>query len=145
MKLNGAHIKIGEKIQKNRDKILGGTMIAIDPASRSLGYSVWQLGRMTDSGSIEAKGDIGQRLAYLHDCLEGLPQADVMVIEKIGQGRQAHHFLLWSQGAIAAALRAPVTIEIPPSLWRRFRDKDYIKSDLNDAMYIGRTAIALAK
>lgn len=150
--LNGNHQKIAKELQKYHKEILTGTMIAIDPGSRSPGWSLWKLGRLVDSGVIKTKSThkISERLATIHDFLESLPQADVALIEKIGQSRgngkiQSHRYLLWSIGLIAGALRCKNTIEIPQSMWFKFRDRTYTKGDEADAILIGRTAIAITK
>ena len=150
--LTGSHIKIAQEILKSQKEVLTGTMIAIDPGSRSPGWSLWKLGRLVDSGVIKTKSThkISERLATIHDFLESLPQADVALIEKIGQSRgngkiQSHRYLLWSIGAIAGALRCKNTIEIPQNMWFKFRGREYSKGDEADAILIGRTAIEVAK
>lgn len=150
--LNGNHQKIAKELQKFHKEILTGTMLSIDPGSTSPGWALWKLGRLVDSGVIKTKSThkIAERLAVIHDYLESLPQADVVLIEKIGQSRgngkiQSHRYLLWSIGAIAGALRCKNTIEIPQTLWFKFRDKDWTKGDEEDSIAIGRTAIAITR
>lgn len=149
--LTGNHIKIAKKIQKNRDLIINKTFISIDPGSTSPGWALWKLGKLVDAGEIKPKktDNISKRLAYIHDYLESLPQADIIIVEKIGiiTGRkaQSHPYLLWSLGAIAGALRCKNMIEMPPSMWQKFRNKNYTKSDREDAIVIGRACIEIAK
>jgi hypothetical protein len=155
MKLTGSHQKIASALQKHSDKILKGTMISIDPGSKSPGWALWMCGRLVDSGVIKTKSthNISERLASISDFLEGLPQADIVIVEKIGmmtggpksRKAQAHRFLFWSLGAITAAVRCDTVVEIPQTLWRKYRDKDYIKSDEADAIMLGKTAKELCK
>lgn len=150
--LNGNHQKIAKELQKYHKEILTGTMLSIDPGSTSPGWALWKLGRLVDSGVIKTKSThkISERLATIHDFMEGLPQADFVAIEKIGmirgKGRaQAHRYLFWSLGAITAATRTKSLVEIPQSMWFKFRDRTYTKGDEADAILIGRTAIAITK
>ena len=150
MKLTGSHIKIASELLKHQDKIQKGTMLSIDPGSTSPGWALWMLGRLVDSGSFQAKGGIAERLAQIHDFIEGLPTPDILIIEKIGMIRgggkaQAHRYLFWSLGSLAGATRAKVLIEIPQNLWSKFRDRTYTKSDEEDAIMLGRCAIELTR
>jgi len=149
MRLVGNHLKIAKQLQKHRELIQKGTMLSIDPGSRSPGWALWMSGRKIDSGTIATKGNISERLAQISDYIEGLPQADIVVIEKIGMiakgTAQAHRYLFWSLGAIAGAARCKVLVEVPQNLWIKYRTKDYVKGDEADAIMIGKAAKEITK
>ena len=150
--LTGSHIKIAQEILKSQKEILTGTMLSIDPGSTSPGWALWMSGNLVTSGVIKTKSThkIAERLATIHEFIEGLPQADFLAIEKIGMIRgggkaQAHRYLFWSLGAITAASRTKKIVEIPQNMWFKFRGREYTKGDEEDSILIGRTALEVAK
>lgn len=139
--LKGDHIKTAKKIQKHKDEVLG-SFLAIDPASRSMGWAYFMNGSLIDSGTVEAKGDVHQRLAVMYHFVEEF-DIDAMAIEFIG-GARAHRYLSWACGAIAAAQPDVPLIEVKTNLWKKFVDKDYTKDDEEDAKCIGRCVVGIA-
>lgn len=140
------HKKIVKELRKHSDIILNGTWIAIDPASRSMGYALIEGGAVSKNGTfVTKKKPIGERLKDLHSMLDlDLPEVELMVVEFVRTGT-GHHFLTWSTGLAVGALGAPITIEIPTKLWEKCKDKDYIKSDACDAKYIAKFCIEVCK
>ncbi len=128
------------------DVILGGTFLAIDPASRNLGTALFEKGKLVNSGTIQlpAKGSISSRLKVLYKTLLDGRAVDLLVIEKI-RGSQSHVYLHWAVGVSVAGVQAPTMIEIPIPMWRAVRPYNYIKSDEGDAILMGAAVVALAK
>lgn len=141
--LTGDHATAGRKIQKYKEDVLE-TLLAIDPASRSIGYAYYEDGELYDSGSFEAKGDINKRLADIQEFLYTKFAPEVLAIEFIGTST-GHKYLSWSCGAIAAAFPDARLFEIKTNLWSKWRGKDYLKTDEADAIGIGKCVIEIAK
>ena len=139
--LKGDHIKTAKKIHKLKDEVFG-SFLAIDPASRSMGWAYFMHGSLIESGSVEAKGDIHQRLAVMYHFVEEF-DIDAMAIEFIG-GARAHRYLSWACGAITAAQPDVPLIEVKTNLWKKFVGKNYSKSDEEDAKAIGRCVMEIA-
>lgn len=135
-----------KEIGKNLDAILDGKVLSIDPASKSAGWALHISSTLVESGTIKAPDSmpINRRLWKICDELILLEKPDVLVIEKL-RGSMTHVYLLWSVGMIVSAIRAPILLEMPVTVWRSFRPENYEKSDQNDAEMIGGTLIALAK
>jgi Holliday junction resolvasome RuvABC endonuclease subunit len=146
----------------NKDLILKGTFISIDPSSGSNSsmpaYAVYKESRLISSGTIELNlnKDLMYRLAdltkQLGKVLEEYPDINLAVVENIPviPGKFSHHSLsslMKSVGAIAGAFDPDTItfIEIMPRTWRKFAGEGYQKTDVGDAIQIGRAAIELAK
>lgn len=145
--LVGTHRKGGDSIYKVRDKILGGYLLAIDPASVSLGFALYDKGVLVKSGTLKTKGDIATRLTDL--CLllrEEIRHYDISVLAveflRTGVG---HHFLVWSVGAVVSEVAADHVVEVHTQSWKKLVSSSYQKSDENDAIQIGRFAVEIAK
>ena len=65
--------RLKKQVSENIDAILHGKFIAIDPASRTGGFAVYEAGALTESGVIELdkKKDIASRLADIGVILIG--------------------------------------------------------------------------
>jgi hypothetical protein len=142
-KLVGSHKRQADEIIKLRSKILGGTMIAIDPGSNSLGFSVWLNGEMIHSEAITAKGPIGKRLKILSNALRGF-SPDVVITEFV-RSNTGHIYLTWAAGAAIGALAGDHTLEVTTGAWKKNTDKTYVKGDERDAIEIGKFAVTLCK
>lgn len=134
-----------EFAKKPCGQILSGNMLAIDPASKSVGWAYYQEGELADSGTIEVPGKlpVQERLHELYRVVyNGLKDImpDVLVIERI-RASNAHINLLWAVGTIIAACPAKVVIECNVSTWKKFCPNDYEKTDENDAIMIGHAAV----
>jgi len=141
-------------IRLHRERILTGTVIAIDPSSGGTsqpGFAIYKAGEIVTSGDLDlpSKRPIYERLQLLHERVMKLtPEPpDVFVIEQIRGQRFSHHFLLFSIGATIAAARTPRVIEIPLNVWRALAKATpgYIKADCMDAELQGKSIIMLAQ
>jgi hypothetical protein len=144
-----SYIKLFARIQKEGGKILGGKMIAIDPASSSsshTGYAIFNKGKFEEKGVIKVSTlpPLHQRLWDIYDELQNkYNHFDVFVIEDL---KGMHNdSLKYAVGAIITAVRVAPIIFIPPKVWRALISDDYEKSDENDAEMLGRAAIVIAK
>lgn len=142
--LVGSHRKSADAIYKLKDKILGGTVIAVDPGSNSLGYAVYTKGLLVESGTVITKGAIGERLAYMVAKLSEYDTPDVAVTEFVRTGT-GHVYLTWASGAAMAALGSKNTIEVHTGAWKKLVTQSYVKNDENDAIAIGAFVVAIAK
>lgn len=143
------------KVAEHKDKILGGTLLAIDPSSGSgksmPGFAVFEAGILVNCGTIafpKKKAPVYDRLQHLTEQVAKIlpTPPDVLVIEEIHKNI-AHLYLLWSVGVSIAAAKSPVTFELPINCWKALAkvSDDYHKTDAEDAVIIGRTLIELAK
>jgi hypothetical protein len=141
--------------------LLYGTILAIDPSSGSAnsqpGYALYSRGKLIDSGLVRIRsGDhISNRLYRLsHSLLEEFEQPDLLVTENIppfmGDGPGASFAtrnvisLHQSIGVIMSVWPVPV-VAVSPRSWRSLIPDNYVKSDENDAIMIGWTAIETAR
>lgn len=147
------------EFHRHRDKILTGTVLAIDPSSgaynrdrqeqSNIGYALFRAGELADSGVVAMDGRampvVWDRLRDLHDCLASeFPVPDVLIIEAI-RGRIAHEYLKWSVAVISVAVRAPIVLEMNVATWRSKVGTKYQKSDENDAISIGSALIHIVR
>lgn len=146
---------------EHSSSLLNGTVIAIDPSSGSAnsqpGYAVYHCGQLKDSGLVRIRsGDhISNRLYRLsRSLLEEFEQPDLLVTENIppfmGDGPGASFAtrnvisLHQSVGVIMSVWPVPV-VAVSPRSWRSLIPDNYVKSDENDAIMIGWTAIQVAR
>lgn len=127
-----------------------GTVLAIDPASLSVGYAVLDIETevVLEAGVIEAppRSETGMRFRLIMDVIEELMdeyQPDVCGIELITKRRTTHVTLIRSTGAVMAAMAGPPLIEVDPTVWHFFAPDGYVKSDDGDAEQIALTIIKL--
>lgn len=120
-------------------------MLAIDPGSNTLGWALFDKGHFVRSGKISARGkDLAHtRLLHIIDELVDIAGVmhDVVCVEKLFRYNAS---LVWSVGAVIAATRPEVLIEVPIRLWQARLDENYVKSDERDAIEIGKTLIEYA-
>lgn len=152
--------KAEERVAKYSDKILKGHMLVVDPScgsSSSLpGYAIFKEGKLEETGVIELhsiNGDLYKRLREIAKCFDDMfGEFDILVIEAIppvhggnvmGKAK-SHASLLKSVGAIVGSVDATRVVDIHPRTWQKYKDKDYVKADDQDAKYIGYAAIAIA-
>ncbi len=143
--LNGRDSKVAKSIQKYADAILNGYFVAIDPASKEAGYAVFKDGELISNGEIIAEGGISERLRIMIESLDEFPEPQVVAVEMVGGQMMSHKYLIWSCGALVGTLNAPTTIEIPVPMWKKWIDENYTKTNINDALYIGKCVIEIAK
>jgi len=141
---NGNDAKTAKSIIKLKDTILNGTLLAIDPASKSVGYAVFEKGELHISGSYKASGSIGPRLKEIGDFLVQFEDPDVLAIEKV-RTHSGHHMLTWGAGHAVGAVGAETTIEITCSMWKKVAGAQHIKSDENDAIAIGELVLYICR
>lgn len=137
------NVAVINRLKENKDIILGGTVLCIDPASNCVGYALYVGGKLKESGKVKAKhkDPIHLRLSQI---VVNLPQVkpDLVVIELV-RSSTGHVYMVWAVGAIIAQYGTP-TIEIPHRLWKNIQDAKYTKDDDIDAIYMGKYAIAIA-
>jgi hypothetical protein len=132
----GTHVtkKIAQ-IRKLYNLIMNGTLLVVDPSSKSVGYAYYEKGALVSAGEVKTKAtdDAHVRLVSItKQLVNKFSDPDVLAIEEI-RGRMAHNVLMWSVGAIITALRPTELVEIPISMWHALRESDYIKTDAKDA------------
>lgn len=148
-RLVGSHRREADEILKVKHKILTGRLVAIDPGSNSLGFSLWDNGVLMRSGSIKSKGPVGSRLADLRaqlscEILGGFTAPDVMLLEKVRTGT-GHVYLTWAAGVAAAAVCSDTVLEVSTMAWKKNTTSAYVKGDEQDAVEIGKFAVTLCK
>ena len=136
--------KIRKFAERYSDLIMSGTVLAIDPASKSAGYAVYKCGVLMDSGTLECDGLISQRLNDMFYMIaEKEIKPDILCIETIRHN--AHLYLRWSCGMLVAAADAEHVVEIPTNQWRVLAPEGYEKTDEGDAKLIGEVLITYAR
>jgi hypothetical protein len=141
--LSGRDKKHADQIIKHSDKILGGTMLAIDPSSTSMGWALFVHGEVYSAGTAKSEGSVGERLAEIMGQLPD-ENLDVLVTEFV-RSSTGHIYLVWSNGAAVAKYGPPVVLEVTTGAWKKLVDKSYVKTDVRDATNIGTFAVQLCK
>lgn len=157
--LPGKKTQIYQHIRDACKELVEGVVLVVDPSigsSSSLpGYAVYRAGVLLDSGVLEVHvdGTRWHRLKEVYRQLENLSKAwapDVCVYEEIpvsahgGRSQVSHASLLLALGVTMAAIEAPAFIGIAPQSWKRLVSADYVKSDEQDAIEMGRIVIDMA-
>lgn len=149
--------KLEQSIREHTALLLNGMVLAIDPSSGSQnsqpGYAIYKSGQLVDSGLVRIRsGDhISNRLYRLSKSLrEDFEQPDLLVTENIppfmGEGPGAAFAtrnvisLHQSVGVVMSVWDVPV-LQVSPRSWRSLIPDNYVKSDENDAIMLGWTAI----
>ena len=145
MKLIGKHLKTAKDIKKVMNSLPDvATFLCIDPASRSLGYALYNKKGLLRSGTITAKGNINDRLGIMSKELQKMPSPMAVFVELIG-GSTGHKYLVWSVGMVATTFPYIPLVEVQTGLWKKFVDKNWSKGDEQDAIYIGKCVLELSK
>lgn len=118
-------------------------LLAIDPGTTSIGWALYFNGKLENSGRVDLtrackRPDLLDRLETLMDSLSGFDKPTVLAVENIGKGYTTHKSLLWAVGVIVVRLHPIWLLEVSPATWKKYRDKNYVKSDENDAILIGK-------
>ena len=142
------------RIRDLADLLMNGSVLAIDPSSGGTslpGFAVYEGGELQSSGVItfpKPKRDIYQRLAFLYDKVHAIMPLppDILIIEEVHKSISGAD-LQYAIGVTTAAVRAPVTLQLPINVWKALAKTrpGYAKSDTADAELIGEAAILLAK
>lgn len=150
------YVPLRKKIRSNRDVILNGTLLAIDPSSFGKdsvpGFTIYEGGKLLTSGTIQRppgpQRDTYQRIQFLYERVSKLLPIppDVLVLEEIHKALGPVP-LLWAAGVSIAAANAPVTIECPINLWKCVAKATpgYIKGDAMDSECMARAIVLLAQ
>lgn len=151
--------KLEAKVQRYLNLVLGGRMLVIDPSSGSKksqpGFAWYVAGRLEQSGTINLPASTEKhiKLRLLANYLRGLIQPDVLVIEDLPPYMSKEKMKWFNKsllnlhhavGAVLSSVQCDALIEISPVSWRKFIPADYVKSDENDAIMMGYTALATA-
>lgn len=138
------HKKIVEVLLNNKKLLLEQRWIAIDPASRSIGYALVEGGEVVEKGTIKTnKKCIGERLNDLFHQLEDKFDDLSMVAVELVRPNSGHLYLTWGAGVVAAGTNAPLVIEIPTSMWAKRKDSGWAKTDVLDALYIAKLILTI--
>lgn len=131
-------------LQRHSELVRTGRMLAIDPASKSLGWALFEKGIKVDGGKIVSKKiNVNDRLIDLSEQLKKrFKNVDVLAVEKI-RGSTSHDYLKWSIGAIMVSIGAIHFVEVPIQFWKKLTDSSYVKDDDNDAAMIGQVVITI--
>lgn len=140
--------KFKQVISRKIKDLTEGTVIAIDPGSKSTGYALFEKGIMVESGLIKSASQLPIN-TRLYEIVKGSPKvpADVLIIEDIGKGKMAHVYLKYTVGAILSAYPHSEVIFCPISVWKSYAKAHGItdKNDELDAQCIGKSIIQWAK
>lgn len=161
---------VRKKVASISDVILSGDVLAIDPSiissSSVPGWALYRAGELVESGTItgiDPRRSVEDRLQFLGKyCREEFEEPDVLAIEQIMLGRMSMISTLKALGAIISSFECEHVIPIMPLAWQsqvlRFINlegktdyekykyyRENIKGDEEDAKWIGRLVIELAK
>ena len=142
-------ITVVKGIEAHADIISTGMLLAIDPASKSMGWALYAQGNFIEKGTIVSKKkNVNDRLqdigAQLHAQLKKFKFIDILAIEKI-RGSRAHDYLKWAIGMSIVTVHAPRFVEVPVQFWKQIIPEDYVKNDENDAEMIGKVVTMIAE
>lgn len=142
--------KLQQECYKYRHEILQRSILAIDPAigeKATIGWAFFSASELSMSGTISLpKGTLFDRLRFIVKHFQDLEYyASILAIEQVAIGRIRNNSLIAAYGCIIGAVHSNAVIPVPPASWRALVNKDYIKSDENDAIAIGRCLIHWAE
>lgn len=154
--------KIEEAIAPLVNKILNGTVLAIDPSSGSKesmpGYAIFRNGEFVDSGVIRLqwKQALAGRLFDLREALQkDFECPDVLVVENIppfiGGKQGGGHYnasnsilsLHKAVGVTVSCFDCPL-VQVAPISWRKRIPENYKKTDECDAIMMALTVLKIA-
>jgi len=143
----GAQIaKVRHFIKNNYKSVTKGRWIVIDPG-KTAGYAIFDKGQLDESGVIKCKSsdDVKARAYAINQLFQSEEDAyDFMLIEMM-RGPMSPYALMFKVGAYMASVNAKLCVEIPVNVWKPMRDENYIKSDREDAILMGKALLELAK
>ena len=136
---------------------LGGNMLVIDPSSggsskkgekSEAGFAVFEEGKLVKSGTVEYPTEkvVFKRLKNIKGVWENnLHLYDLFVLEDI-RGYRAQQSLIQSCGVYIATIRFNEFFQLNVKTWKSIAKLwgGYVKSDENDAIYMGYATIAIA-
>lgn len=154
--------KIFKAVEKCYETVLTGTILAVDPSTGSKssrpGYAWFEKGKLIESGEIivDIEANRSKRLYEIAATIrEEFPCPDILAVEYIPpvsyrgtENRMNSVSLMALQKAIGAIMGAhPVEylLEVPAASWKKYKPKNYVKTDEMDAVTIGLCIIGLAK
>jgi len=138
------YVKVCQKILKHKDIILNGTVLAIDPASKDMGYCLAVNGEVVKNGvwqAVPSRG-VSKRLAQIGDMGRKdmrSEMVDLVLVEKV-RTSTGNYMLVNSVGTAYDIANAKYAIEIPTYLWKKVIDADYYKDDAMDSLYMWKLA-----
>ncbi len=141
------HLKQAQSMLKAKADILEGNMISIDPASKSMGMSVFAQGEYQRYYLIKCedpKAGIGERLYSMYNQLPDLEEVGTMVVELV-RPRTGHIYLTWAAALCMIKYGPKNVIELSTGAWHKIKPDDYIKSDVLDSRLIGDFTIRICK
>lgn len=155
------HPQLLRNIRNCREKLLTGRVISIDPSSGSRtsspAYAIYRQGKLVAADSIKLPGILlnnakytPHRLRYISQILHDLGEFDVLAIEWFDPepnhktNHKSMQQLNQSVGCISGAVQWDRVIPVFGFEWTRHRPRDYVKSDIDDAVHIGKWVIELA-
>lgn len=148
----------------NRNKIVNGIILAIDPSSgrsSSMGWAVIDHGTYVASGTkkppILRSGETLEHIRRMVNDLVSEYLPDVVVIEAL-RGPNVPSALMWAVGAILAGTSTDydiLEVQMPIPTWKTYianavsfagkSPSRYVKGDENDAIAMGECLYSLAK
>lgn len=162
--LPGKQTQVYTNIRNACGELVNGVVLVVDPSIGSTssmpGWAAYIGGVLQDSGTLQI--DLPQatetprwtRLRQVYQQLSRMSAAwkpDVCIYEEVpvsahsGRSQVSHASLLNAVGVTMAAIEAPSFVGIPPITWKKFVTADYVKSDEQDAVEMGRIVIAMAR
>ena len=137
-------LKFKMRMRGYKRQVLGGSMLAIDPGSNSLGWAWYINGELVISGEYKATAGAAphKRLTQIMEQLSVWTSPDILVIEELFS--RCVHSLVWSVGAAIVTTKPKNMVEVPIKVWHDFKPMNYTKTDELDALLIGKAAIYYA-
>lgn len=138
-------------ICKNRDLILEGTFLAVDPSTgsdkSSPAYALYVAGKLKKAGTIKVNHRLpwSLRLVLIARQMRKIlanENVDFLAIEMM-RGTMSGFSLMFSVGAFIAAVDCENMTEVPVNVWKAVAEVDpnYVKDDIEDAKKIGESVI----
>jgi hypothetical protein len=141
--------KFAREVEKVGTLLRYGSVLAIDPASISVGWAYFENGELQKSGvwDLGKSRPVNLRLQDLLKQLQQLKTPDVLVLERI-RGPGAYDQLKYAVGVVQAAVVTPNMVLCPIPVWKAYskQDPNYtVKGDQADAEVIGAATIEFSK
>lgn len=141
-------------VKYNKDLLLNGTMLAIDPGSVKSGWALFKKGELLASGDFKTKSRPPLlRMKEIREFYSKFREVDILAMEYIHEPNgktvmSSYTKLLKSVGALAASVDFTYCLEIAPIVWQdvySLKQGRKTKSDESDAMGVGKALVIMAR
>lgn len=141
--------KLASQCREYAYHILNMSILAVDPASVTTGWAMYEGGKLTESGvwDLNKKNPMQERLQRLDQYVHDVGTVEILCIEDASHAYMSHKYLSYAMGTVIGATDSNTAILWPTVMWKPYAaiTPGYVKSDESDAIVIGASLIEFTK